>query len=200
MYVIEPELLEQIPPDTVIDFGKQMWPNLVRPGKRSTRTRRWPTGTTSANSTSSATRSWTRCSATSGSTFRAKRSRPGSGRRRVPDRTRARTVEGPVVLGRNVAVEEDALIRGPAAIGADCRVGAAPLSARLRCSRKRRARRGNRDRRDLRRRLEARREHPALPVRAELRRKSAMRWGREKPAGDRRRLVSAITTASAPSI
>jgi NDP-sugar pyrophosphorylase family protein len=33
------------------------------------------------------------------------------------------TIEGPVVLGRNVVIEENALIRGPAAIGADSRVG-----------------------------------------------------------------------------
>jgi mannose-1-phosphate guanylyltransferase/phosphomannomutase len=35
------------------------------------------------------------------------------------------TIDGPVVLGRNVTVEEDAQIRGPAAIGADCHVGKA---------------------------------------------------------------------------
>jgi len=33
------------------------------------------------------------------------------------------TIDGPVVLGRNVTVEGDAQIRGPAAIGADCHVG-----------------------------------------------------------------------------
>ncbi len=33
------------------------------------------------------------------------------------------TVEGPVVLGRNVVIEEGARIRGPAAIGADSHVG-----------------------------------------------------------------------------
>ena len=35
----------------------------------------------------------------------------------------AATVEGPIVLGRNVVIEAGARIRGPAAIGADSRVG-----------------------------------------------------------------------------
>jgi NDP-sugar pyrophosphorylase family protein len=37
----------------------------------------------------------------------------------------AATVDGPVVLGQNVTVEEGAQVRGPAAIGADCHVGKA---------------------------------------------------------------------------
>ena len=74
-------------------------------------------------------------------------------------------IDGPVVLGPNVTVEQDAQIRGPAAIGADCHVGkAAAIRRAALLPGQRRARRGPRDRRDLRRRLEARREHPPLPV------------------------------------
>ncbi len=33
IYVIEPELLERIPPDTFYDFGEDVWPNLVAAGE-----------------------------------------------------------------------------------------------------------------------------------------------------------------------
>jgi NDP-sugar pyrophosphorylase family protein len=123
VYVIEPELLDRVPPDTFYDFGTDMWPALVAAGE--------PVyaHTTMAYWNDVGGLDELRNSILDAVTGRVRITIPGS--EIAPgvwaedgcDIHPTATVEGPVVLGANVVIEEGARIRGPAAIGAESRVG-----------------------------------------------------------------------------
>jgi NDP-sugar pyrophosphorylase family protein len=123
VYVIEPELLDRIPPETFYDFGTDVWPALVAAGEPIY------AYTTMAYWNDVGGLDELRNSILDAVTGRVRIDIPGEeiapgvwaedGCQVDP----TATVEGPVVLGRNVVIEAGALIRGPAAIGADSRVG-----------------------------------------------------------------------------
>jgi NDP-sugar pyrophosphorylase family protein len=123
VYAIEPELLDRIPPGTFYDFGEHMWPTLVAAGE--------PVYgyTTMAYWNDVGGLDELRNSILDAVVGRVRIEIPGEeiapgvwaeeGCTIAP----SAVIEGPVVLGRNVVIEEGAVIRGPAAIGADSRVG-----------------------------------------------------------------------------
>lgn len=123
VYVIEPELLDRIPADVQYDFGTDVWPALVAAGE--------PVYayTTMAYWNDVGGLDELRNSILDAVSGRVRIDVPGTevgpgvwaeaGCRIDP----SASVEGPVVLGRNVVIEAGAAIRGPAALGADSRVG-----------------------------------------------------------------------------
>ncbi len=123
VYVIEPELLDRVPPDTFFDFGTDMWPALIAAGE--------PVYayTTMAYWNDVGGLDELRNSILDAVTGRVRIAIPGT--EIAPgvwaeegcDIHQTATVEGPVVLGPNVVIEEGARIRGPAAIGAESHVG-----------------------------------------------------------------------------
>jgi mannose-1-phosphate guanylyltransferase/mannose-1-phosphate guanylyltransferase/phosphomannomutase len=123
VYIIEPELLDRIPENTFYDFGEDMWPSLVAAGEPIY------AYTTMAYWNDVGGLDELRNSILDAVTGRVRIEIPGEeiapgvwaeeGCEVHP----SATVEGPVVLGCNVVIEAGALIRGPAAIGADSRVG-----------------------------------------------------------------------------
>jgi mannose-1-phosphate guanylyltransferase len=123
VYVIEPELLDRVPPDTFFDFGTDMWPALVAAGE--------PVYayTTMAYWNDVGGLDELRNSILDAVTGRVRIAIPGT--EIAPgvwaeegcNVHQTATVEGPVVLGTNVVIEEGARIRGPAAIGAESHVG-----------------------------------------------------------------------------
>jgi NDP-sugar pyrophosphorylase family protein len=123
VYVIQPELLDRIPPDTPYDFGQNVWPALVTAGEPIY------AYTTMAYWNDVGGLDELRNSILDAVTGRVRIEIPG--REIAPGVWAeegcavdpAASVEGPVVLGRNVVIEAGAIIRGPAAIGADSRVG-----------------------------------------------------------------------------
>jgi mannose-1-phosphate guanylyltransferase len=123
VYVIEPELLERVPPDTFYDFGQDVWPALVAAGEAVYGY------TTMAYWNDVGGLDELRNSILDAVGGRVRLEIPGeeigSGvwAEEGCQIASSATIEGPVVLGRNVVIEENALIRGPAAIGADSRVG-----------------------------------------------------------------------------
>jgi mannose-1-phosphate guanylyltransferase len=123
VYVIEPELLDRIPPDSFSDFGHDVWPALVaasEPVYAYTTMAYWnDVGGLDElrNSILDAVGGRVRIEIPGEEIASGVWAEPGC---RVDP---SATVEGPVVLGRNVGIEAGALIRGPAAIGADSRVG-----------------------------------------------------------------------------
>ena len=125
VYVIEPELLERIPADTFCDFGEDVWPALVAAGEPIY------AYTTMAYWNDVGGLDELRNSILDAVVGRVRIDVPGT---EISPGVWAEagcqvdstaTVEGPVVLGRNVVIEAGAAIRGPAAIGADCHVGRA---------------------------------------------------------------------------
>ncbi len=123
VYVIEPELLERIPPDTVVDFGRDVWPSLVAAGEpiyAHTTMAYWnDVGDLDAlrNGILDAVLGNVRVE------LAGEELAPGIWAEDGCRVNAAAQVDAPVVLGRNVVVEEGAQIRGPAAIGADSHVG-----------------------------------------------------------------------------
>ncbi len=123
VYVVEPELLDRIPADIQYDFGTDVWPALVAAGE--------PVYayTTMAYWNDVGGLDELRNSILDAVSGRVRIDVPGTeiapgvwaeaGCRIDP----SASVEGPVVLGRNVVIEAGAAIRGPAALGADSRVG-----------------------------------------------------------------------------
>lgn len=123
VYVIEPELLDRIPANTFMDFGQDLWPMLVQAGERIyayTTMAYWnDVGDLDAlrNGILDAVIGNVRVE------IPGEEISPGIW---AEDGTRISAgaqVDGPVVLGRNVVIEDGAQIRGPAVIGADCHVG-----------------------------------------------------------------------------
>lgn len=123
VYVIEPELLDRIPPDTFFDFGQDVWPVLVAAGEQIY------AHTTMAYWNDVGGLEELRTSIMDAVTGRVRLQIPGEeiapgvwaeeGCEIDP----SASLEGPVVLGRGVVIESGALIRGPSVIGADSRVG-----------------------------------------------------------------------------
>lgn len=123
VYVIEPELLDRIPAGSFYDFGTHVWPALVAAGERIY------AYTTMAYWNDVGGLEELRTSIMDVVTGRVRLEIPGEeiapgvwaeeGCKIDP----SATIEGPVVLGRNVVIEEGALIRGPAVIGSESRVG-----------------------------------------------------------------------------
>jgi NDP-sugar pyrophosphorylase family protein len=123
VYVLEPALLDRIPADTYVDFGRDIWPSLVAAGE--------PVYAymTMAYWNDVGNLDALREGILDAVLGRVRVDVPGEevapgvwaedGCRIDP----AAQVDGPVVLGRNVVVEAGAQVRGPAAIGADCHVG-----------------------------------------------------------------------------
>lgn len=123
IYVIEPELLERIPPDTYVDFGEDLWPRLVAANEEIY------AYTTMAYWNDAGDIDELRNSILDAVLGHVKVDIPGEEIApgvwaeegcRIDE---SAAVDGPVVLGPNVVVEAGAQIRGPAAIGAECRVG-----------------------------------------------------------------------------
>ena len=125
VYVIEPELLDRVPSGTFYDFGEDVWPALVSAGE--------PVYayTTMAYWNDVGGLDELRNSILDAVSGRIRLQIPGEeiapGVWAEPgcQIDSGASIEGPVVLGRNVLIEADARIRGPAAIGADSRVGKA---------------------------------------------------------------------------
>ena len=123
VYVIEPELLERIPPDTFMDFGQDLWPALVEAGEAIyayTTTAYWnDVGDLDAlrNGILDAVLGNVRVE------IPGEEIHPGIWAEDGCRINAGAQVDGPVVLGRNVVVEDGASIRGPAVIGAECHVG-----------------------------------------------------------------------------
>ena len=125
IYVIEPELLDRIPTDTFVDFGEQVWPSLVAANEEVyayTTMAYWnDVGDLDElrNTILDAVRGHVRVEVPGEEIAPGVWTEPGC---TIDD---SASIEGPVVLGRNVVIEADARVRGPAAIGADCHVGKA---------------------------------------------------------------------------
>jgi NDP-sugar pyrophosphorylase family protein len=123
VYVIEPALLERIPRDTFMDFGQDLWPLLVAAGEpiyAYTTMAYWnDVGDLDAlrNGILDAVLGNVRVE------IPGEEIAPGIWAEDGCRMSAAAQVDAPVVLGRNVVVEDGAQIRGPAAIGADCHVG-----------------------------------------------------------------------------
>ncbi len=123
VYVLEPDLLDRIPPDEFVDFGRDIWPSLVAAEE--------PVFgfTTSSYWNDVGDLDTLRDGILDAVLGRVRIQLPGE--EVAPgiwaeDGSRidaAAQVDGPVVLGRNVVIEEGAQVRGPAMIGADCHVG-----------------------------------------------------------------------------
>jgi NDP-sugar pyrophosphorylase family protein len=125
VYVIEPELLERIQPDTFVDFGEDLWPSLVAANEEIyayTTMAYWnDVGDLDElrNSILDAVLGHVRIETPGEEVAPGVWAEEGC---RIDPSAR---VDGPVVLGPNVVIEADAQVRGPAAIGADCHVGQA---------------------------------------------------------------------------
>jgi NDP-sugar pyrophosphorylase family protein len=123
VYVIEPELLDRISPDTFSDFGQDVWPSLVAAGEPIygyTTMAYWnDVGGLDElrNSILDAVGGRVRIEIPGDEIEPGVWAEPGC------EVDPSATIEGPVVLGRNVRIEAGAVIRGPAAIGADSLVG-----------------------------------------------------------------------------
>ncbi len=123
VYLIEPELLDRIPADTFVDFGRDVWPSLVAGGEpiyAYTTMAYWnDVGDLDAlrNGILDAVLGNVRVE------LAGEEIAPGIWAEDGCRVNAAAQVDAPVVLGRNVVVEEGAQIRGPAAIGADSHVG-----------------------------------------------------------------------------
>ena len=123
VYVIEPELLDRLPVDTFLDFGRDVWPSLVAAGE--------PVYgyTTSSYWNDVGDLDALRDGIVDAVLGRVRVEIPGE--EIAPgiwagDGCRLSAgaeISGPIVLGRNVVVEDGAELRGPVAIGADCHVG-----------------------------------------------------------------------------
>lgn len=124
LYVVEPELLERIPAGEFVDFGSDIWPSLVAANEP------LYAYTTMAYWNDVGDLDELRNSILDAVLGHVRVEVPGreittgvwasTGCTIAP----SATLEPPVVLGRNVVVEDEAQIRGPAAIGADTLVGA----------------------------------------------------------------------------
>jgi mannose-1-phosphate guanylyltransferase len=125
IYVIEPELLDRIPTDTFVDFGEQIWPGLVAANEEVyayTTMAYWnDVGDLDElrNTILDAVRGHVRVEVAGEEIAPGVWAEAGC---KIDD---SASIEGPVVLGRNVVIEAGARVRGPAAIGADCHVGEA---------------------------------------------------------------------------
>lgn len=125
VYVIEPELLGRIPRDTFVDFGEDIWPNLVAGGEpvyAYTTMAYWnDVGDLDElrNTILDAVLGHVRVEIPGEEIAPAVWAEEGCS---IDPSAR---IDAPVVLGPNVAIEADAQVRGPAAIGADCHVGRA---------------------------------------------------------------------------
>jgi NDP-sugar pyrophosphorylase family protein len=123
VYAIEPELLQRIPPDAFVDFGEQIWPSLVAAGEpifAFTTLSYWNDAgdlNELRNSILDAVLGHVRVD------IPGEEIAPGVWAEAGCKIHPTASIEGPVVLGRNVVIEAGAQIRGPAAIGADCQVG-----------------------------------------------------------------------------
>jgi NDP-sugar pyrophosphorylase family protein len=123
VYVIEPELLDRVPAGAFHDFGNDVWPALVQAGEpiyAYTTMAYWnDVGGLDElrNSILDAVSGRVRIDVA------GEEIAPGVWAEEGCDVHPSATVEGPVVLGPNVVIEAGARIRGPAAIGADSRVG-----------------------------------------------------------------------------
>lgn len=123
VYVIEPELLQRIPPDTFVDFGQDVWPNLVAAGEPI------HAYTTMAYWNDVGDLDALRNTILDAVLGNVKVDIPGeevapgiwiaAGAKIHADAQ----VDAPVVIGANAVVEAGAQVRGPAAIGAECHVG-----------------------------------------------------------------------------
>jgi NDP-sugar pyrophosphorylase family protein len=123
IYVIEPELLERVPPHSFWDFGLHVWPELVK-----------EEGALHAYTTMSY---WNDVGGLDELRNGALDAISGRVRVEIPGEQLAPGVwvedgchidatarlEGPIAVGRNVRIEAGAMVRGPAAIGADTHVG-----------------------------------------------------------------------------
>lgn len=123
IYVIEPELLDRIPAGQLVDFGEHVWPSLVaaaEPIYAYTTTAYWnDVGDLNALRN-------TALDAVAGHVFveiPGEEIMPGVWAEEGCRIDASAQLEGPVVLGRNVVIEEGARIRGPAGLGADSVVG-----------------------------------------------------------------------------
>jgi NDP-sugar pyrophosphorylase family protein len=123
VYVIEPELLERLPSDAPIDFGRDVWPSLVAAGEPvyayATMAYWNDIGDLDAlrNGILDAVLGHVRVD------IPGDEIAPGIWAEDGCRINAAAQVDAPVVLGRNVIVDEGAQVRGPAVIGADCQVG-----------------------------------------------------------------------------
>jgi mannose-1-phosphate guanylyltransferase/mannose-1-phosphate guanylyltransferase/phosphomannomutase len=123
VYVIEPALLDRIPAETFYDFGQDMWPSLVAAGEpiyAYTTMAYWnDVGGLDElrNSILDAVGGRVRIE------IPGEEIAPGVWAESGCEVDPSATIEGPIVLGRNVRIEGGAVIRGPAAIGADSLVG-----------------------------------------------------------------------------
>ena len=125
VYVIEPELLDRIPAEELVDFGEHVWPSLVTAGEEVyayTTMAYWnDVGDLDElrDTTLDAVLGHVRIE------IPGEEIAPGVWAEEGCRIDEAATVDGPVVLGPNVVIEAEAQVRGPAAIGADCHVGRA---------------------------------------------------------------------------
>lgn len=125
VYVIEPALLDRIPPNAVVDFGEDIWPSLVATGEpvyAYTTMAYWnDVGDLDElrNTILDAVLGHVRVE------IPGQEYAPGVWAEDGCRIDATARLDGPIVLGRNVVVEAGAQIRGPAAIGADCQVGRA---------------------------------------------------------------------------
>jgi mannose-1-phosphate guanylyltransferase len=123
VYVIEPEVLARIPDATYHDFARDVWPQLVGAGEpvyAYTTMAYWnDVGDLDAlrDAILDAVRGRVRVE------IPGEEISPGIWAADGCRLSAGAQVDGPVVLGRNVVVEDGAQITGPAVIGADCEVG-----------------------------------------------------------------------------
>jgi NDP-sugar pyrophosphorylase family protein len=123
IYVIEPEVLAHVRPDTFSDFGTDVWPALVAANEQIyayTTMAYWnDVGDLDElrNTIMDAVLGNVRVDVAGVELAPGVWAEEGC---RIDD---SAELEGPIVLGPGVVIEGGARVRGPAAVGADCRVG-----------------------------------------------------------------------------
>jgi NDP-sugar pyrophosphorylase family protein len=123
IYLIEPEVLDLVPPHTFWDFGQDVWPKLVdEPGALHAYT-------TMAYWNDVGGLDELRNGALDAVSGRVKVEIPGSALapgvwvEEGSSIDATARLEGPLAIGHNVVIGQGAVVRGPAAIGADSRIG-----------------------------------------------------------------------------
>jgi NDP-sugar pyrophosphorylase family protein len=123
IYVLEPAVLEWVPAGEARDFGHDIFPALLRDGgalHAFTTTSYW----SDVGGLDDLRRgSLDAVSGRVGVEIPGERLEPGIYAEDGCTIDATATLEGPLVIGRNVAIEGDAVVRGPCAIGAHVRIG-----------------------------------------------------------------------------
>jgi NDP-sugar pyrophosphorylase family protein len=124
IYVLEPEVLEWIAPGEVVDFGRDVFPVLLRDGAALHAFTTMSYWNDVGGLDDLRRGSLDAVSGRVGVEIPGEQLQPGIWAEDGCTIDATATLEGPIAIGRNVAIEGDSVISGPCAIGAHSRIGA----------------------------------------------------------------------------